>query len=205
MFLRGFLRTSFLLALSLPLTATLACGPKNEPKTVVDVQADAMPEGGEWHGVYYSQTYGFLHLTEKNGAVTGAWRTVNGDKWGELFGEADGDVLRYSWKEHKIGMFGPNATVEGNGYFRYTVPGDNQPHEITGEWGLGEHNAGHTWTALKQNNMEPDPKSVRPDELESRTGVDSWDGGAGDADISSKPEEPAEGEGSEANDQDEEN
>lgn len=199
MLLRGFLRTSLLLALSLPLTAVVACGPKNEPKTVVNLKAGPMPDGGEWHGVYYSQTYGFLHLTEKNGSVTGAWRTTSGDKWGELFGEADGDLLRYSWKEHKIGMFGPNATVEGHGYFRYVVPKGNEPHEIKGEWGLGENNAGHTWAAVKQNNMEPDPKSVRPDELESRTGVDAWDGGQGDADISSKPEQPpAEGEGSEA-------
>lgn len=192
MFPRGILRTSLVLALSLPLTTTLACsGSRNDPKTVVDVKAGNMPDGGEWEGVYYSQTYGFLHITEKNGSVTGAWRTVSGDKWGELFGEVEGDVLRYSWKEHKIGMIGPNATVEGKGFFRYTVPDSGEAHEIQGQWGLGEHNAGHTWAALKQNNMEPDPKSVRPDELESRTGAEPWDGAAGDTDITSKPEEAA--------------
>lgn len=196
---RAFLRSSLLLALALPVATTVACGGSQQgPKTQIDVQAGEMPDGGAWHGVYYSQTYGFLHLTESNGSVTGAWRTVAGDKWGELFGEVKGDVLNYSWKEHKIGMIGPNATVEGKGYFRYTIPKPGEPHEIVGEWGLGENNAGHTWTALKQNNMEPDPKSVRPDELESRTGAEGWDGSSTDKDLSTPPPaEPKEEEGGE--------
>lgn len=195
MLLRGFLRSSLLLALALPALTTVACGGSNQgPKTSVDVKAGDMPEGGAWQGVYYSQTYGFLHLTESGGSVTGAWRTVSGDKWGELFGEIKGDLLTYSWKEHKIGMIGPNATVEGKGYFRYTVPKSGEAHEIQGEWGLGDNNAGHTWNALKQNNMEPDPKSVRPDELESRTGAEGWDGAGGDKDISTQ-EPPKEEQG----------
>ena len=158
-------------------------------------------EGGEWNGVYYSQTYGYLHRVEGNGdKITGAWRTVAGDKWGELFGETKGDVLEYEWKEHKIGMIGPNATVEGKGYFRYVVPESGEAHEIRGEWGLDDDNAGHTWTALKQNNMQPDPKSVRPDELESRTGAEGWDGTGTDTDVTEQPpaepeQEPSEEDG----------
>lgn len=192
MLLRGFLRSSLVLALALPMVATVACGgSQTGPKTKVEVPAGKMPEGGDWHGVFYSQTYGFLHLTKTGDGIVGAWRTVAGDKWGELYGQVDGDVLNYEWKEHKIGMIGPNATVTGRGFFRYVVPETGEAHEIRGEWGLGENNAGHTWTALRQNNQEPDPASVRPDELESRSGAEGWDDSRGDADISTQEPPPA--------------
>jgi hypothetical protein len=190
--LRALIRSSLVLALLVPVT--VACGgTKKDPNTVVDVQPGQMPEGGDWTGVYYSQLYGFLHVTENSGSVTGAWRTTAGDKWGELFGEVKGDLLKYTWKEHTIGAVGPNATTEGAGYFRYTIPKAEEAHEIKGEWGLGENNAGHTWAAIKQTNREPDPKSVRPSELENRVGAEGWDDSKGDMDVSSmetKEEKP---------------
>ncbi len=182
MLLRSLVKSALCFALLLPMTSLVACGPKSDPKTA-SVKAHAMPPEGEWEGVYYSQTYGMLHLTKQGTTITGAWRTTAGDKWGELFGEVDGDVLRYSWKEHKIGQIGPNATTEGKGYFRYTVPKGNEAHEIQGEWGLGDDNAGNSWNALKQKNMEPDPKSVRPDELENRVGSGGWDDASQEADL----------------------
>ncbi len=190
--LRALIRSSLVLALFVPLT--VACGGSGkEVKTIVDVPAGRMPEGGEWRGVYYSQLYGFLHLTESGDSITGAWRTTAGDKWGELFGEVEGDVLNYTWKEHTIGAVGPNATSEGSGYFRYTIPKEGEAHEIKGEWGLGEENAGHSWAAIKQTNREPDPKSVRPSELENRVGAEGWDDSKGDMDVSAietKEEKP---------------
>jgi len=162
-------------------SAVMGCsGGKNKVQTADHIKAGAMPRDGEWRGVYYSQLYGMLHITESGGAVQGAWRTEAGDKWGELYGEVEGDLLRYTWKEHKIGVVGPNATSEGKGYFLYTVPDPEEPHVIKGEWGLGENEVGHTWEALKQLNQEPDPKSVRPDELESRSGVEGFDGNRSD-------------------------
>ncbi len=190
--LRALIRSSLVLALFVPVT--VACGGSSkDPNTVVDVQPGQMPESGDWSGVYYSQLYGFLHITESSGSVTGAWRTTAGDKWGELYGDVKGDLLTYTWKEHKIGTVGPNATTEGSGYFRYTIPKAEEAHEIKGEWGLGENNAGHSWGAIKQTNREPDPKSVRPNELENRVGADGWDDSKGDMDVSAletKEEKP---------------
>lgn len=171
--LQGLIRTGLCLALLVP--ATVACGPNKDAKTVVDVQPGTMPSGQEWKGVYYSQLYGFLHLTDSAGTITGAWRTTAGDKWGEMWGEAKGDLLKYTWKEHTIGAIGADAVKEGAGYFRFTVPREGEAPEIKGEWGLGENNAGQTWTAIKQVNMEPDPKSVRPSEIEGRVGGGGWD------------------------------
>jgi hypothetical protein len=169
----------------------VACGSSQPTVKMAQVSPGTMPAGGEWPGVYYNQVYGFLHITETSGAVQGAWRSAGGDKWGELYGETEGDLLRFSWTEHKIGLVGPQATSQGKGYFKYTVP--KEAHELKGEWGLGESDAGNSWDCVKQLNMEPDPKSVRPDEMESRVGAEGFDGAAGDkkVDAMDKPEEAA--------------
>jgi len=155
---------------------SIGCGGSQKNANMANVKAGEMPEGATWTGVYYSQTYGNLHLIEEGGSVSGKWRTTNGDAWGELAGEADGDLLRYEWIEHKIGMVGPSASSKGKGYFKY-VPSENgvDPDEIKGEWGLGEKEAGNTWDAVKQRNVQPDPSSVAPDELERRGQGGGWD------------------------------
>lgn len=176
----GIARLALLLALSVPL-ATACGGSNNEPK-LANVKAGVMPAGGDWAGVYYSQLYGYLHILGGGTGANGAWRTTAGDAYGELNGEIDGDLLRFTWVERRIGAVGADANRKGNGYFRYTIPKEGEAHEIIGEWGLGESDAGNAWKAVKQKNMQPNPDSVKPDEIEGRvTGVDSWDGGEGEA------------------------
>jgi len=184
-------RLSLVAAVALPL-ALSACGGTKDVKHV-SPKAGSMPEGGEWAGVYYSQIYGYLHLLSDGSSANGAWRTTAGDSFGELNGELDGNLLKYTWTERRIGAVGADASRKGNGYFVYTVPKAGEAHEIVGEWGLGDENAGNEWKAVKQKNMPPNPESVKPDEIEGRvTGVDAWDDG-GEA-----PE--GEGESSESND-----
>lgn len=153
------------------------CG-RSEPEIVkANVQAGEMPADGNWRGVYYDEVYGYLHLLRDGSNVHGRWRTTAGEKWGELHGKVEGDLLRYDWAEHRIGMFGPNATTTGKGYFKYVVPsGENVDHEIHGEWGLGENEAGYPWTAIKQRNMQPEPDSVLPDETQTTVQGADWDG-----------------------------
>jgi hypothetical protein len=155
--------------------AGVACGAPPPPTTAVVQPAD-LPEGADWTGVFYSPVYGHLHLVKEGTAVSGKWRTTSGDKWGELHGNATGDVLRFQWVEHKIGLVGPGSTSEGRGYFKYKVPEDKtQNHELHGEWGLGQSEVGNPWDALRQRNVLPDLDSVRPDETEAVSVPDSWD------------------------------
>jgi hypothetical protein len=176
----------------------LACGSKQtEVKTADHINPGTMPEGGEWRGVYYNQVFGFLHVTTEGNALQGAWETEAGDKWGELFGEINGDVVKFSWVERTKGVVGPASKSEGKGYFRYTIPNPKESHELKGEWGLGENEAGHSWDCLKQTNMEPDPKSVRPDEMESRVGAVGFDGAKGDSEILPDEEEKEGADGAE--------
>jgi hypothetical protein len=158
------------------LLAAPACGPKDKEPAVAEVKPGSMPAEGKWRGVYYSTIYGYLHLVTDGNSVSGKWRNAEGDKWGELSGKTEGDLFSFKWIEHKIGMFGPSATSEGNGYFRYIVPKvDNADHELKGEWGLGESNSGNPWDAIKQRNLDPDPDSVMPDESQSAIQGADWD------------------------------
>ena len=195
MLTRKFYQVALSLGLVFAATSSVtACSTQPTVKTADHIKSGALPDGGQWEGVYYNQVLGFLHITENSGAVQGAWRTTAGDKWGELYGEVDGDILRYTWTERKIGVVGPAAESKGKGYFRYVLGSvDGEAHELKGEWGLGEDEVGQTWDCIKQTNQEADPKSVRPNELESRVGASGFDGAKGDADISEKKEEPEEG------------
>ena len=134
-----------------------------------------MPAGGEWQGVYFSPLYGYLHILVDGKAANGAWRTAAGDAFGEMHGEVDGNLMKYEWKERRIGAVGADAVKKGHGYFVYSIPKAGEAHEIKGEWGLGEDEAGNSWQAVKQKNMPPDLKSVQPDEYEGHVTGGGWD------------------------------
>ncbi len=186
MFSRRICNLSLVVSLLVPMAA-LGCGGSDKEVKHSTLKPGEMPMGGKWPGVYYSQVYGYLHLTEQGNAVTGAWRNAAGDKWGELAGEADGRLLHYEWSEHTIGAIGAGADRSGKGVFLYKIPKENEPHEIVGQWGLGDNECCGKWDAVKQMNMEPDPKSVRPDEIEGRVSGGGWDddGSGSDEDMDS--------------------
>jgi len=180
---RKFMIFAGVVALMLPCVTLVACGP-GKPANSADMANKEMPEGASWKGVYYSQIYGNLHLVDDGDSIKGAWRTAAGEAWGELTGKSDGAVLKYEWTEHRIGMVGPSADKKGKGYFVYSRPNRGNakdPDEIKGQWGLGKNETGNKWEAIKQTNVEPDPKSVMPDEVERGAGVSGggWDEGSG--------------------------
>jgi hypothetical protein len=148
-----------------------------------------MPADATWTGVYYNPLYGWLHLIEEGNLVTGRWLRPRKDKWGELQGNADGNLLRFDWTEHEIGLVGPRSKFTGKGYFVYSRPeGDNVDDRIDGELGRGEDEVGQPWDAVKQRNVKPD--------LDSIGGSGAADVGGGDWDTEGKeegePEPPAE-------------
>jgi len=161
--------------LIVPLAVSTGCSNGQGTKSSANLKASEMPEGGDWNGVYFDPIYGYLHLQREGDNVNGAWRNTEGNAWGEMSGTASGDIYKFEWKEHKIGMVGKSATSEGHGYFRYSIPKAGEAHEIKGEWGLGAEEAGRKWTAVKQFNRKPDLKSVLPDEVERRGQGGGWD------------------------------
>lgn len=138
-----------------------ACGGGKEAKTA-KVTPGPMPEGETWTGVYFHPVFGYLHLQEEGSNIIGRWKRTDQSHWGELSGTFNGNVLHYTWKEHKIGMIGPAATTRGRGYFVYKM-NDQDIGELDGEFGLNDSEVGSSWKNIKQVRMEPDLKSIGGD------------------------------------------
>lgn len=179
------LASAGVLALTLP--AVAGCGPSTGDAKTANVQAGDMPEGGEWTGVYFSELYGYLHIVQDGNAISGKWIRPHKDRWGEVHGQVTGDLMKFEWSEHTVGLVGPNATKSGRGYFKYKRPeGDNVDDQIAGEIGRNADEVGDPWEAIKQRNVKPDLASIG--------GTGSGDLGGGDWDGENKeqgtPEAP---------------
>lgn len=157
-------------ALALP-AALCDCGPQHATKT--EVKPGNMPSGATWDGVYFNPVWGYLHLQTEGSNFNGRWKRADESAWGEMHGTVTGDVARFEWVEHKIGLVGPSATSKGKGYFRYTRPeGDNVDDRLAGVWGFDDADVGGgEWDAIKQRNMKPDVKSIKG---ESESTVGGW-------------------------------
>lgn len=170
-----------------PLSLTACAGGPGGGKTA-SVTPGEMPQDGTWTGVWYSELYGYLHIVQDGNAVVGKWIRPHKDRWGELKGEATGDVLKFEWTEHVVDLVGPNANKSGRGYFKYKRPaGDNVDDTFSGETGFDKDEVGYPWDGVKQRNVKPD--------LESIGGGGAAEVGGGDWDSENsekgKPEEPA--------------
>jgi hypothetical protein len=172
--------------LALPLAGT-GCDGVAGAKTA-NVSPGDLPKDGNWQGVWYSELYGYLHLVKKgNSEVRGKWERPHKDKWGEMKGEIQGDLMRFEWNEYTKGLVGPNAKKSGKGYFKYKRPaGDNVDDKIEGEIGLVQDEVGDPWEAVHQRRVEPDLSSIG--------GTGAMDLGGGDWDKDNKedgkPEPP---------------
>jgi len=138
-----------------------ACDAGTSPKTA-NIEPGPMPAGESWNGVYFHPIYGYLHLVESGSRIVGRWKRTNQSHWGELNGTVSGNVLRYTWKEHQIGMVGPSATTQGKGYFVYKMDEEGRPI-LEGQFGLNDNDSGSDWNNVKQARMRPDLKSIGGD------------------------------------------
>jgi hypothetical protein len=156
------------------------------------VTAGTMPQGADWAGVYYSELYGYLHLVTSGNSVSGRWLRPTKNKCGEVHGEVNGDLLKFSWTENVVGAVGPNTSSKGRGYFKYKRPeGDNVDDTIVGEIGKGEDEVGNPWDAIKQRNVKPDPKGIQCGGGAGDLGGGDWDKGNGESGTPEAPKPPS--------------
>jgi hypothetical protein len=155
--------------------ASLACsGGPGAPK-LADVKAGSMPSGADWTGVYFSQYLGNIHIITQGSTISGKWQRPVKDRWAEFHGEADGNLLRFTWTEYTVGAIGPNSTHTGKGYFLYTRPeGANVDDVVDGQIGQDKDEVGDEIHGVKQRNVNPD--------LDSIGGTGATDIGGGDWD-----------------------
>ena len=123
------MRGIVILGLSLMLGWVGCGGGTHGPKSA------AMPEGGNWSGVYFSPQYGEMHLVQNGSAVMGRFK--KDERTGDIQGEADGNLLEFEWTEYKAMVSNRPQETKGHGYFQYlaTESGD---HRLKGPGGIGD-------------------------------------------------------------------
>lgn len=161
--LRGALLCSALAVTSLPML-TGCGGGGGKDTTSAKVKAGEMPEGESWDGVYFHPLFGYLHLVKDGTNIVGRWKRADQSAWGELEGTVEGNLVRYKWTEHKVGIAGAAADTSGRGYFLYKAAKEEKGSpELDGEYGLGENESGSDWHCVKQARMSPDLDSINGD------------------------------------------
>lgn len=139
--MRSALRTGILSLVAI--LAGGACGASN-----ASIKPGAMPDDGSFSGVYFSPQYGEMRLTQNGSAVIGEY--TKDERSGKIQGEANGDLLRFEWRETKAMVANRPQETRGHGYFRYMVDASNGDHILKGRWGLLDDDAeGGEWNAYK--------------------------------------------------------
>jgi hypothetical protein len=148
---------------------TAACGGGN-----ADIKAGPMPAEGSFTGVYFSPQYGEMHMVQNGSAVVGKYKQE--ERSGSIQGEAEGDLLRFVWTEHKAMVANRPQDARGHGYFRYMVDPANGDHVLKGRWGLDDDDSkGGEWNAYKSRKLEPDLEKFGGDEDKSSGGEKATD------------------------------
>jgi hypothetical protein len=155
-------------------TAVAATGCGHPAAKFAQVKAGELPSGETWVGVYYNPVYGYLHLIEQDGNIVGRWKRTDGSHWGELSGTVDGNVMHFTWTEHKYGGIGPSADSKGSGQFVFKM-GENDIPELGGQYALEDSEKVGDWHCVKQKGMKADPSSINGSSVEN-TGVtpETW-------------------------------
>jgi hypothetical protein len=142
------------LTLSLVASVVLALGAAACGSKVPEIVAGKMPEGGNFHGVYFSPQYGEMNMVQNGNAVIGEYKQEM--RTGKIQGEATGDLMKFEWTERKSLVSNRAQETRGHGYFRYVVDPANGDHILKGEWGLGDAQlGGGPGNAYKAKNKEP--------------------------------------------------
>lgn len=129
----------------------VGCGGNEGYKKLV---AGQLPDMGNWDGVYYSDAYGRMELSDNgNGTIVGLYE---GERFhGKIEGTAEGDLLNFKWTQWNEDLNGKSRETKGQGYFRYvikeegTMEKSRPTHYIEGEWGYLDANSGNTWSCVK--------------------------------------------------------
>jgi hypothetical protein len=165
-----------------------ACSGGSGSAKTADITPADMPEGADWTGVYFDPGMGYFHLIQEGKTVAGKWERPHKERWGEVHGEATGNVVKFTWTEYTRGAVGKNAELSGRGYFVYTRPaGENVDDKVDGEMGIDKDEVGTKLSLVKQRNVKPDPETIG--------GAGASDLGGGDWDSENKekgtPEPPS--------------
>jgi hypothetical protein len=142
-------RRLFFGVVSMCVALVAGCGGGGSSGKTANVQAGDMPEGGDWTGVYLQRA---LRLPAPRAGRQRHQRQVDRTAQGSLGrGERQvtGDLIRFEWKEHTVGLVGPNAMRERQAATSSTSapPATTSTTWSSGEIGLNSDEVGDPWEA----------------------------------------------------------
>ena len=112
-------------------------------------------------------------MVEEGDSLVGRWKRTNGSAWGELTGKADGNVVNFTWTEHKYGAIGANTDIKGTGVFVYKTA--EAAPELDGQYALENSDNVGKWHCVKQLNVKADLNSINGDNPSEGPAVgDKW-------------------------------
>jgi hypothetical protein len=149
------------------------CAGGQSARFSIGLKAGELPTGQAWEGVYYNPVYGYLHIVGAEGNMTGRWKRTNASAWGEMSGNAEGNVLHFTWTEHKYGEVGPASDSQGSGVFVYRM-GDNDIGELDGQYAVKDSDSVGEWHCVKQVGVKPDINSINGDNPMGAPQGDQW-------------------------------
>lgn len=164
------------IVLSASLAAPLAgCSGKGSDSAASAPKAGSMPSGETWTGVYFHPVFGYLHLVENGTNIVGRWKRADESAWGELEGTVEGNIIRYKWVEHKIGLVGAASSSKGKGWFQYQAAKEEKGSaEIDGKFGLEDGPEDADWHSVKQQRMTPNLDSINGDTAGAPSAGGGW-------------------------------
>jgi len=133
-----------------------------------------MPRGGDWQGVYQGPYHIYLRITRAGDHARGTWRAMGGRE-GELWGDLDGNVMKFTFAEHDEHG---KSSWSGRGYFVYSVKAGEVP-EIRGQWGLGMSDTDGSWYAIKKPDVSLDEAERKLADTDSTGSGEDNTGGSG--------------------------
>jgi hypothetical protein len=148
---------SFLVMLTFGAMAASCAGQKAVP------QAQPMPAGKNFTGVWYSPQFEHMHLRQTGDKVSGIYTYKTG---GRIEGEVDGNILVFDWIEPG-NKESAQRTMKGRGYLQLNEGADKTT--LDGEWGYNDKVTGAgPWKAEWVRKLEPEDPLTLQNLAESR-------------------------------------
>lgn len=126
-------------------------------------EAQPLPPGKDFAGVWYSPQFEHMHLQQKGQTVAGIYTYKNG---GRIVGEIDGNILRFEWIEPGDKQKA-QRTMRGRGFLQLSAQGEEVVLE--GQWGYEESlTGGGPWQAEYVRPLDREIDALTLEQLRSQ-------------------------------------
>jgi hypothetical protein len=128
--------------LSAMLLVLVSCGGDQGTRMNTTIQRGAMPDGGNWAGIWFTN-WGELAISTTGSSVVGEFCQEDRNRYGRIEGTASGNVMTFHWLTNDVSMGGTSRESDGSAIVQFTwvEAGENRTAHLEGSWGYENSNA----------------------------------------------------------------